>query len=665
MLDCDWSSDVCSSDLFDAELRDIMRIERATSDARGHAIFAHGRAQLAQAWPIKLALVVDGAFPTVVRREVSVDDVDTTVPIEVPPFGALEVAVHDFDDRELAKGAEVELVPLGLQPPFGADPPQALVGRARFPAVAVGVEARLEARILDGLERLGPILGSVTIPRAGETIAVVLGGPNSVPVLVGRALDPNGAPLARTTIDVQIVTPPSDLSARFPPRLVTDESGGMRILVPGWSAGGGVLRLVVAPTSERKILTALVTVADGLSIGEHPIGDVVLSGLPRLVDGFVVDQLGHGLENARVEVFQRSAGGEVWKGVGCGTVTGRWGKFSIDADPTGSELAITAVVKDCERRSPLTFQRGTRGIEIALERWASIDAKVPIDAGLEPQQFQLLWTVKDANGVETRCNLPGRRTRSHDGVERTWFQHTQLRAGRGTLAVQTRGMTLIELANFELLPGPNPEVLRGVDLRDCIRSFALHIVDQNGDDIANGQIHFRASGTEEPWRVTQFRRGRVEIVSLAAALDVSMFGPPGRMTHYERVRGGETLVMAGPLWTTLTAIGGNPVRAPHKLALAVELVEPHGPTVVPALVHELHLPFDAAGRAHIAFAVDGKYAARFEIASPKRAKSTRVGERFEFTVSPSDGEQAIEFALPREAIDDLCRELDEAPATGR
>jgi hypothetical protein len=645
----------------------LARRADATTDERGRAVFEHGRAFLERSRGAPLTLVVDGSFPTLVKRDVSLDDLGAPIPILVPPCGSVEVRVLDFDDREVREGLPVMRSAKGLELPFALteeQPRELKAGRVLFPAVAMGIPVEFETFLRAGKGQVGPLRGTATVSKASEKVELVLGGSKSAPILVARVLDEASAPIARTTMMLQSTSPGIDVS--LPNQVETDEAARLRLPIPNWPNGGGSLRLVLAASGERPLLTGVFDVPNVLVMGEQTLPDIVLHGLPFIASGRVVDQLGTPLENARVEVLERSPDDTKWLATNGAALTGDDGSFSISAELANVELGIRASANDAAQIEIVPLLRGSRGLELALERWASFAGSALIDPGLQPAEVNVVWITKSpktGRPVDARFDGSGRR--NEGGESLAYFNGQRLQAGTGRLEFRAISTVVLTLDPIELRPGRNDDLVRRIDLRGLIRVFNLTISDQRGEPIVGGQIHFRPSGSDEPWELWQFTKGRARILALAPELDLSIFGAPGRATFFERVRGDRDFVLDGPIWTRISLEGGNPLRAPDTLSLVIGLKEVHAPTAVPTLHNQHRVLLDDAGQASVAFPCPGKYAVGFhvELAEPK--VEGRVAREVELQVEARDVEQELTVQSPRVAIQHVIDALANAPAKDR
>lgn len=641
----------------------LARRADATTDERGRAVFEHGRALLERSPGAPLTVVVDGSFPSLVERNVSLDDLGSPISITVPAFGSIEVIVHDFDDHEVRDELLVTRSPRGLELPFvfpEERPPTLQKGRVVFPVVAVGVAVDFETYLHPGKAAIGPLRGTATVARAGERVELVLGGSKSVPILVARVVDEDATPLARVTLQLQVMQPPPDV--RVVGALETDDAGRFRLPLPNWPNGGGALRLVLLPAGERPLLTAVFDVPVALVKGEQTLPDIVLHGLPFIAAGRVVDQLGAPIDKARVEVLERAKDGSKWLATNGAAVTDADGVFTISAELVDAELGIRASANDAPPMEIAPLVRGSRGLELALERWASFDGSAWIDPGLSPAEVNVVWITtspKDGGTVTFRMNGASRPAAKGEAL--AYFTGQRLQAGTGRLEFRAISTVILTLDPIELRPGRNDDLVRRLDLRSLIRVFNLTINDQRGESIGSGQIHFRPSGSEEAWDLWEFKGGHARILALAPELDLSVFGAPGRATFFQQVRGDRTLVLDGPIWTKISIEGGNPVRAPDTLSLVVGLKEPSGPTVVPALRNTHTVLLDEAGQASMAFACPGKYAVSFSVGLGARGLVGSVAKEVELQVDVRDGEQELTVAAPRVAIQRVLEELANAP----
>ncbi|MCK6446114.1 MAG: carboxypeptidase-like regulatory domain-containing protein [Planctomycetes bacterium] len=655
--------------------RTFARRSHAKSDANGRAVFEHGRAWLERAHPAPLSVCVDGAFERVPRRSVTLDDLTAPVSLEVPPFGAVDVKVLDFDGRELTTGAEVRLASTELELAIIADAAAELTdGRVRYPAVQAGVDTRFEARLRIAKTFLAPFSALTRLERAGERVELVLGGPNAVPTLVARVLDDDGAVYANRALDVQVETVPNGGAPSLISPVQTDAEGIVKLHLAGWRAvaadgqfsgepglaSGGALRLVAAPSGERKVRSVVVEVPLAPKLGLNDLGDVHLAGLPLLVAGRVVDQIGAPIANANVNVLAQNSDGTTWRDTGAAALTDGDGRFSIDAEFPGAELAVRASSSDSQRGAPVLFAPGISGVELPLERWASLDVTATIDPDLNPAELNVVWTLDD---VATA--LIGTPRPASDGLARAAFSNHKLRAGRGKLQVLAVSTPVLAFEPFELLPGPNPDALRDLDLRNLVRIVDLVIRDHEGRDVAAGEIRFRPSGTDEAWQSWRFTRGRARLLALAPELDLSVFGAPGRTTLFERVRDDATLVLDGPLWATVELAGGNPVSAPDTLKLAFTLIDSRGVEVATPLRGTWEALVDADGRVKVAFAAAGKHSVAFRVMHAASGKGRELAEQQTFDVALVDHEQSFKLEPPRAALERALAELaDAASQTG-
>lgn len=629
------------------------RCALAISDAQGRAAFEHGRAWLEMVRPVGLLVLADGVFGELVKREVTLDDLGAPVPLPAPSFGTVTVKVLDFEDREVKSGASVKPLAPGVVKPVRAAPSD---GRFRFAAVEVGLAARFSAMLYG--ERVGPIEGTARVSRPGEEVELVLGGASSVPVLALRVLDEQGAPLAAQTLQVQLAAPLAGASPHLVSPVTTDAEGRLKLFLAGWSAGGGALRLIAHASGERTLRTALVEVPVALRLGEQTLGDVQLVGLPFLASGRVVDQIGEPIANANVNVLGFNSDGKSWRDMGVAALSDADGRFWIEAELPATELFLRASAGDCQRGAPLSFARGARGVELSLERWASLEVVALLHQELEPQDLSVTWTVVDvaANTRQTFSLGPSVLQRP-DGLRWVAYRDGKLRAGRGTLEIRALTTPVEVFEDVELRPGPNPGLFAELDLRDVVRILNLSIRDQSGREVEAGEIRFRASGSEEPWLPCRFTKGRARILALAPELDLSVFGAPGRATLFERVRSDATLVLDGPLWARVELEGGNPVRAPDTLRLAFTLVDARGAEVAQVVHSTWEALLDEDGRARVAFAAPGTYSVTFRLGCAATKKRAELPQRVEIEVESTESEQSFALAPPRAALEAKLQEL--------
>ncbi len=274
----------------------------ATTDAEGRASFADLRRFLREPSP-EWTLVHDVTFeePPALLLTHALLEADTIVSVQ-PPFGSIEVRASELDGT---RARDVSKVTLSLvrrdegrdpltafqRPSFSREAPE---GVARFPFVELGRawDASMRRNASDVVSRAG---GDGPL-RQGESVVleVVLGADH--PVLALRAVDRAGTPFASVRLAIERFEFFGS-SQRF--ELETDAHGVFTIdREKGWFFGGTLL--VTHTASDGAVHSGYANLESSNESGLQEGGDVVLEPAGVLVAGRVVDELGRGVEGARV-----------------------------------------------------------------------------------------------------------------------------------------------------------------------------------------------------------------------------------------------------------------------------------------------------------------------------------------------------------------------------
>ena len=282
-----------------------------------------------------------------------------TTPLQLtrPAAGRLMVKVVDAEGNQVPR-ADICLGSLTNNP---LDPSQeifeveaarlATSGFARFESVPVGSRPMIR---VSGDQELQDLVKEVEAPPGeAQSIEVTLVWDTLAPVLIGRALDSAGNPVAERTGRLQLT---QDGVSKGGGALQTDGEGRFRVpLRSVWKLGSSRrARLELFPLPGSAPLLAEVDLSFVLKPGENSVGDVVMRGLPLLASGVCMGPDGpvEGVQIRLVSKRMTKVGAE-WSPVGSLMASSNlqgefelWGElegegpFGVSGRRRGFQLAI-------------------------------------------------------------------------------------------------------------------------------------------------------------------------------------------------------------------------------------------------------------------------------------------------------------------------------------
>lgn len=172
-------------------------------------------------------------------------------------------------------------------------------GRVRFDHVGLGLSLSAFAW------PHGWNAGAVTArgPTAsGETIAIRIPVDAPAPVLVGRALDGDGRPLANRTLTCEFWHGELARSPWWTEHIVSDAEGRFGGLGRGFLEEAPAWSIRLRTRGDGPELVAEHALPFPMPVGEVALGDVVFSAPPVVVSGSVVDEAGAPVARARVSL---------------------------------------------------------------------------------------------------------------------------------------------------------------------------------------------------------------------------------------------------------------------------------------------------------------------------------------------------------------------------
>jgi hypothetical protein len=213
-----------------------------------------------------------------------------------------------------------------------------------------------------------------------------------------------------------------------------------------------------------------------LTPGVHDLGDVVVRLEPVVVAGRVLDDEGHGLTPAHVQVHAREPNRTDWIWYGeLLTQTDADGAFTIrSSQPVPSLLKITASQPDGRLQSALDVAPGTTDLILTLSEGRSLRGRLLTEATSGLARCRLVATGD--NGMSW--------SRWADPQGRFSFEH--LTATTVDLAVEVLGMQVKVDKGVAVPNASDPEI--AIDLRGLLHALLLHAVDQDERPLARESL---------------------------------------------------------------------------------------------------------------------------------------------------------------------------------
>lgn len=393
--------------------------------------------------PSAQAVAVDLAAPPA-------DPVD----LVLPPCGSLSVRIHDArgtpvmpQSTQLALASDIDRNLKSIA--WGApvfDPETLIDGVAAYPFVEIGLEVVFEAMV----SGRSPEVITNGPQRAGERVELDLDIGDPLIVLAGRLVDERGEAIEDRTLQASFAGASDSGSGSSTEPLRTDGGGRFEYVL---SLGGavnlrGTLALTPIGAGEAEGTSANLTLDAALLPGRNELGDVVARAPNVLASGRVVDDRGAKVGKAAMQV--QSGSGSVWaSAVGLRATCDESGSFEVRGATSAPELRITAVREGHAPAPPIDVPVGSSGIEVVLERGASLVGRCLVD---DPSLLQRLRVrLRRPEDDPKWRTVPGVVTPRPDGT----FEFTQQRGGIVHLEVRDRETKeiLATIENVSLVAG--------------------------------------------------------------------------------------------------------------------------------------------------------------------------------------------------------------------
>lgn len=354
-----WNIVVRSTDNIDgsAPFMNLDRLLRNPDASPGYAVGFAFPLRLRQLVPFRLA-----ALP------------EEPIRLVIPPTGSVTVTLANERGEPFQTGAQVSLgrttVGDGGRETFRSETAARIIqGRASFPFVGVGT--RLTIRV-DGVAEMRPLEVLRDGPtRQGEALTIDLTWTEQYPVIVGRAVLPDGTAIAsrngRFMVDENMIR-------KGGASLVTDLVGRFRVVVRDpWTVGmirTGEFFLYPNDNAQLPSLDAELDLTYALEPGENDVGDIVFVPMPLVAAGQIVDQSGKPLAGVLVFVetpYPAKDGTTAWRvGRDLAASTGVDGRFEVYGHVADPELRVRGSMRDHRSAYSDIVPPGTVGITLTM-----------------------------------------------------------------------------------------------------------------------------------------------------------------------------------------------------------------------------------------------------------------------------------------------------------
>ncbi len=464
--------------------------------------------------------------------------------LTLPVGGAVEVRTVDAEGQPLSTPASVML--WASVDNKSAAPRRALShnGAALFEHVPLNSTLSVHALPNDLMGRWGGGSTSGAGPtRAGERVVVECPVVNRHPRITGRALDANGAPLARTLLHVDVRTSADRAVDGAPQTCETDGEGRF-----SFSAR-------IDPNERRPatvLLRARELALEAARNVTHPergaaveLGHVRLARPDVLVAGRVVASNGAPLPGAQVQLHFSNQAAEGSFSAPLGYAGRDWvadelrgctsdsnGRFELRAEVARGHIAIRANAEGYARNDPVAVEPGARDVELVLEPLTVIRGRVVGASGVLLERLR-------AHGPNTSAQL--------DEHGRFSLQST----GKAIDSVCILGPESGDpLVCVNAVSGPSDSRLERIELGDALNLIELRLVDTSGFAVQRARVM---------WTSTGARRGELAdvtgcalIVSRSSEVDVTVSAPGMREARFDGARNADVLTLRPLPRLTLT-----------------------------------------------------------------------------------------------------------------
>ncbi len=474
------------------------------------------------------------------------------IELRVGGLGAVEVVLRGPDGTPLQTPCKVGLRLASSSPASFAVPAEQVESLRKLAALEVskplgahtvwlapvGAGLLLDAAVRFADDDFDFVQSDLRGPAAGETVTLALDVPDWVTVLRGRLVDAERRPVA---LDADLML--SGARGRIEGERISIGADGRFELMFKLGEPRPPYALEVRIDNGDRLSGALVPVTALRAGGVHDVGDVVVSELPVLVHGVVVDDVGAPIRRARVSLQQLRANGDRgprWRDeAGLQVRTDADGRYELRGERRAGRVRVAVRASGHATPDSAEIAFGERR-DFSLERFGQLQG-----GGKGPD-----WLPRGVLRLELWRN--GERVRDDELRVRRGkfgFRVRNLHAGDYTLALALRGAARPLLRVSGLHVGPGQRVvdprLQGVDLNGRLFRYEVAAFDLSGRALRPASPLLvqltDANGARQtigyPWR-----GNRVEFVATDPVVDVVAMSN-GHAPRQQRLFPGEARIV--------------------------------------------------------------------------------------------------------------------------
>jgi hypothetical protein len=372
------------------------------TDADGFARFRHYRALIDGDWDYEARYGFSIAEPLAepVRTEFELTQpTREVVTLVLPPTGSVVLQLGSNSDATKAR-LEARAVGEVLDPEEDVErnfdgEREVLEQQVRFPFVGLGREV-IPLTICENSYQAQDAARSAGPVRAGQEVVLRLESRPSGVLASGRVLDSAGEP-QRHARCFAYITGHDGESNSFGDGLWTrtDAEGRFEMRVDRHPLGATKLEFLLADDSMQRQASAELTFDWPAGALAHDVGNVRVEPLPVVLEGWVVDGQGRGLEGASIRTWVRSANAtpsshrSQWEEEGdLRARSGAKGHFVIRSSERVDELMLVAT-SDGACSSPTHARAGTRDFTLVASHDGVLRGRIVFDESLSSDHIQI------------------------------------------------------------------------------------------------------------------------------------------------------------------------------------------------------------------------------------------------------------------------------------